>query len=185
MSRRPRSTGQALVEFTLIIPIFLSLLMGIFDFGRVVWASNSLASAAREGARFAIVHGGSPMDPCPVGPLSVQYGPIPSSWPADCLYPATTLPFSSDLASAYQASKQAIRNAALSAALAGGTSITVTVCYGVGCSGNTDSTAGDGNNARGNPVTVTVSSQLPLTVPALLGFSTFSVSGSSTMLVNH
>jgi TadE-like protein len=191
MSHRPRSTGQALVEFALVVPIFLVLLLGIFDFGRVVWASNSLASAAREGARFAIVHGGSPMDPCPVGPLSPQYGPLPSSWPADCLYPATTLPFSSDLVSAYQASKQAIRNAALSAALAGGTSIAVTVCYGVGCSGDTDSTtadgsnAPDGNNARGNPVTVRVSSQLPLAVPGLLGFSTFSVSGSSTMLVNH
>jgi len=170
MSRRPRSAGQALVEFSLVIPLFLSLLMGIFDFGRVVWASNSLASAAREGARFAIVHGGSPMDPCPVGPLSLQYGDPPAA-SASCPYPSP--------------SKQAVKNAALSAALAGGTSIAVAVCYGVGCSGDTDSTTGDGNNARGNPVTVTVSSQLPLTVPALLGFSTFSVSGSSTMLVNH
>jgi len=177
MSRRPRSAGQALVEFALVIPIFLALLMGIFDFGRVVWASNSLASAAREGARFAIVHGGSPMNPCPVGPLSPEYGAfplygaLPPTTPADCPYPAP--------------SKQAVRNAALSAALAGGTSIAVTVCYGVGCSGDTDSTGVDGNNARSNPVTVTVSSQLPLTAPALLGFSTFSISGSSTMLVNH
>lgn len=168
MSRRPRSTGQALVEFSLVIPLFLSLLMGIFDFGRVVWASNSLASAAREGARFAIVHGGSPMDPCPVGPLSLQYGDPPAA-SASCPYPAP--------------STQAIKNAALSAALAGGTSITVTVCYGVGCSGDAD--AAGATNARGTPVTVTVSSQLPLTVPALLGFTTFSVSGSSTMLVNH
>jgi Flp pilus assembly protein TadG len=170
MSRRPGSSGQALVEFALVVPIFLALLMGIVDFGRVVWASNSLASAAREGARFAIVHGGSPMDPCPVGPLAAQYGdPPPVS--SSCPDPAP--------------STKAVKDAALSAAMAGGTSIVVTVCYGLGCSGNTDSTTGDGDNTRGNPVTVTVSSQLPLTVPSLLGFSTFSVSGSSTMLVNH
>jgi len=168
MSRRPRSAGQALVEFTLIIPIFLSLLMGIFDFGRVVWASNSLASAAREGARFAIVHGGSPLDPCPVGPLSTQYGDPPAA-SASCPYPSP--------------SKQAVKDAATSAAMAGGTSIVVTVCYGAGCSGDTD--AALATNARGTPVTVAISSQLPLTVPSLLGFSTFSISGSSTMLVNH
>ena len=176
MSRRPRSTGQALVEFTLIIPIFLSLLMGIFDFGRVVWASNSLASAAREGARFAIVHGGSPMDPCPVGPLSLQYGSAPVASPS-CPYPSPL--------------KDAVRNAALSAAMAGGTNVVVTVCYGTldgtpngtPCSGNTDGPGA--TNARGTPVTVAISSQLPLTVPSLLGFSTFSISGSSTMLVNH
>jgi hypothetical protein len=170
MSRRSRSTGQALVEFALIIPIFLVLLMGIFDFGRVVWASNSLAYAAREAARFAIVHGGNPTDVCPVGPLSPGYGPAPTATPA-CPYPAP--------------SKLAIKNLALSQAMAGGTSIVVTVCYGAGCTGDADSSASDGNNGRGHPVTVTVSSQVPLTVPALLGFSSFNVSGSSTMLVNH
>jgi hypothetical protein len=169
MNRRPRSTGQALVEFALIIPIFLVLLMGIFDFGRVVWAQNSLASAAREGARFAIVHGGSSSDSCPVGPLSPDYG---GTVAGSCVNPSP--------------SKQAVKDAALSAALAGGIGVAVTVCYGVGCVGDTDnSILTDGNNARGHPVTVVISSQIPLTVPALLGFSTFSVSGSSTMLVNH
>jgi hypothetical protein len=44
--RRPsgRSRGQALVEFALILPIFVLLLVGILDFGR-----------AREGGRVAIV----------------------------------------------------------------------------------------------------------------------------------
>ncbi len=164
-----RSRGQALVEFALVIPLFLALVMGTLDMGRVVWAGNSLASAAREGARFAIVHGGAGSDPCPVGPLSPLYGDPPATWPADCLYPSP--------------SKEWIKNIASGAAIAGGSNVTVTVCYGAACSGDTDATGA--TNARGTPVTVTVTSQLPLIVPSLLGLGTFSVSGSSTMLVNH
>ena len=168
---RSRTRGQALVEFALMVPMFLALTMGVVDAGRVIWASTSLSAAAREGARLAIVHGGSPNDPCPMGPLTPDYdAPAPS--------PSTSCPYPSP-------SKQAIKNAAIAAAQAGGTGISATVCYGVGCTGDTDSTAGDGNNARGNPVTVTVSSQVALSVPALLGFSAFTISGSSTMLVNH
>jgi Flp pilus assembly protein TadG len=48
--------GQALVEFALVIPIFLLLLFAIFDLGRAVFAYNTLTSAAREGARLAIVN---------------------------------------------------------------------------------------------------------------------------------
>jgi len=48
--------GQALVEFALIIPIFLVIMVGIFDLGRAVFAYNTLTNAAREGARIAIVN---------------------------------------------------------------------------------------------------------------------------------
>jgi Flp pilus assembly protein TadG len=51
-----RGPGQALVEFALIIPIFLLLLVAIFDLGRAVFAFNTLTNAAREGARIAIVN---------------------------------------------------------------------------------------------------------------------------------
>jgi Flp pilus assembly protein TadG len=51
-----RRRGQALVEFALIIPLFLLLLVGIFDLGRAVFAYNTLTNAAREGARLAIVN---------------------------------------------------------------------------------------------------------------------------------
>jgi hypothetical protein len=72
-------------------------------------------------------------------------------------------------------------NAATTAAIAGGSAVTVQVCYGAGCSGNVDTT----NNARGQPVTVVITSRVDLVVPALLGRSGFDLSGSSTMLVNH
>lgn len=53
---RPRGRGQALVEFSLVIPIFLVLMVGVFDLGRAVFAYNTLTNAAREGARLAIVN---------------------------------------------------------------------------------------------------------------------------------
>ncbi len=39
-----------------MIPIFLILLIGLFDLGRAVFAYNTLTNAAREGARMAIVN---------------------------------------------------------------------------------------------------------------------------------
>ena len=47
--------GQAIVEFALIVSIFILVLMGIFDFGRAIFAFNTINQSAREGARLAIV----------------------------------------------------------------------------------------------------------------------------------
>ena len=44
-----------MVEFALILPLFILLLVGVFDFGRAVYAYNTINNAAREGGRFAIV----------------------------------------------------------------------------------------------------------------------------------
>lgn len=55
IGRRRDSRGQSLVEFALILPIFVLLLVGILDFGRAVFAFNTLNNAAREGGRVAIV----------------------------------------------------------------------------------------------------------------------------------
>jgi hypothetical protein len=45
------------VEFALVLPVFLLLVLGLFEAGRAVWYENTLAYAAREGTRYAIVHG--------------------------------------------------------------------------------------------------------------------------------
>src|SRR6476469_138889 len=50
-----RSRGQALVEFALVFPILMVMLIAIFDLGRAVFAYNDITNAAREGARLAIV----------------------------------------------------------------------------------------------------------------------------------
>jgi Flp pilus assembly protein TadG len=50
-----RSRGQALVEFALVLPIFLLLLFGLIDVGRYVYVSNAFNQAAREAARTGAV----------------------------------------------------------------------------------------------------------------------------------
>lgn len=52
---REQSRGQTLVEFALILPILILLLVGIFDFGRAVYAFNTVNNAAHEAARLAVV----------------------------------------------------------------------------------------------------------------------------------
>jgi Flp pilus assembly protein TadG len=47
--------GQTLVEFALILPIFILIVVGIFDAGRAVFAYHTANNAAREGGRQAIV----------------------------------------------------------------------------------------------------------------------------------
>jgi Flp pilus assembly protein TadG len=51
--------GQALVEFSLALIIFLALLMGVFDLGRGIYMFNGVSQAAREIARVTSVHPGS------------------------------------------------------------------------------------------------------------------------------
>lgn len=55
MPNRDRSRGQSLVEFALILPVFVLILVGIFDVGRAIYAYNTVNNAARQGARLAIV----------------------------------------------------------------------------------------------------------------------------------
>jgi Flp pilus assembly protein TadG len=51
--RTKRRRGQALVEFCLVIPIFLLVLCGIMDFGFLFFDRMTVINASREGARAA------------------------------------------------------------------------------------------------------------------------------------
>lgn len=53
-----RHTGQALVEFALVLPVFLLVLFGLIDVGRYVYMNSTLSQAAREGARVGAVQAG-------------------------------------------------------------------------------------------------------------------------------
>lgn len=66
--RRPRSRGQALVEFALVFPIIALLAFGFIDVGRAVFTANTLTNAARQAARVAIVN---QLDPV-AGPWECQ-----------------------------------------------------------------------------------------------------------------
>jgi hypothetical protein len=50
-----RTRGQSLVEFALVIPIFLLMFFGLIDVGRFVYLNSTLSQAAREGARLGSV----------------------------------------------------------------------------------------------------------------------------------
>lgn len=69
---RGRSRGQSLVEFSLILPVLVIMVLGIVDFGVGLRSYISLTNAAREGARFAAV------------------GNAAGSYPANCTTPNTT-----------------------------------------------------------------------------------------------
>ncbi len=51
----PVAHGQGLVEFALVLPIFLLMLFGLVDGGRYVYMNSVISQAAREGARLATV----------------------------------------------------------------------------------------------------------------------------------
>lgn len=53
MARRQR--GAAIVEFALVAMIFLTLLIGIVEFGRWLFTLNTASEATRLGARWAVV----------------------------------------------------------------------------------------------------------------------------------
>jgi hypothetical protein len=128
-----------------------------------------VGTAAREAARYAIVHGGSLSTDCPVGPASPDlFVPAPST---DCPHPSP--------------SKQSIKDEAERWLIGVGGSPSISVCYGnvTTCSGDVDEVGA--TNERGTAVTVTVRADVDLAAPSLLGFGGFDVSGTTTMLVNH
>lgn len=45
--------GQGLVEMSVVLPVFLLVLVGVFDGGRAVYTNSTLSQAVREGARLA------------------------------------------------------------------------------------------------------------------------------------
>ena len=56
MFHAKREEGATLVEFALVIPVLLLLVIVILDLGRAVNAYVTVSNASREGARYATVH---------------------------------------------------------------------------------------------------------------------------------
>ena len=178
MKRRSRTRGQALVEFALIFPVFILLLVSIFDLGHVVWANNSLATASREAARFAVVHGGSNRaNTCPQGPLSSDWTGTAKSADECGFTPSSLSPLLD--------SREGIKDEAREWLSGVGGITTISVCYGQVSSCANDVDAAGATNARGSKVTVTVTSRIGLAAPSLFGFGAFTLSGTATMLVNN
>lgn len=55
--RRPRDQlGAAAVEFALVLPLLLTLVLAVIEFGYMFFSEASVAGAAREGARNYAIH---------------------------------------------------------------------------------------------------------------------------------
>jgi len=54
-ARRRRHAGQGLVEFALILPVFLLIIFGVVDFGRAIFQYNTVAESSRQADRLAVV----------------------------------------------------------------------------------------------------------------------------------
>ncbi len=60
MRPRRKERGQELVEYALILPIMMLILMSILDLGRAVYYYSAIHNSAREGARYGVIN---PEDP--------------------------------------------------------------------------------------------------------------------------
>lgn len=72
---RPRhhERGAAVLEFSIVSVMLLSLMFGIIDFGRGLYAYSMVVNGARLGARYAIVRGaGCTTTGCPANSDAVQ-----------------------------------------------------------------------------------------------------------------
>jgi len=60
--RRRDSRGASAVEFALVIPIFMWVVVGIVNFGFVFADQMALSNGARQAARYAVVEGPTCLD---------------------------------------------------------------------------------------------------------------------------
>jgi TadE-like protein len=149
-----------MVEFALVAPIFFILIFAIIEGARFTFYYEMLNNAARDGARYAIVHGSNALDGCPSGP------PAPDTY--NCDEPGENV-------------KQAVSNGAIGLVDSG----SVTVSPPVWLSTPDQPNPGDpntGDNRRGNYVTVfveyTYSPIMPLLPP-------ITISARSSLVINN
>ncbi len=184
-TRRPgeRERGQALVEFAVILPIFLLIVFGVFDVGRAVYVNSVLSQAAREGARLGATEAG--WVGVPDAGCVADKSAITSSNPGAHVCPATTAALKAHIG-------EAVNGMAVSVG-----AIDVYISCNDGSVGDpvpsgawTDGAAEAGNActtaaSTGDVVSVRVSHVYqPITpiIGSLLG--TPSLSGSATMIIN-
>jgi Flp pilus assembly protein TadG len=68
--------GSTLIEYTFVLLMSLTMLFGIIDFGRALYAYHYISNAAREGTRYASVRGATcdnaTVTPCPATTREIQ-----------------------------------------------------------------------------------------------------------------
>jgi len=72
---REGERGSNLVEYGVVLVLMLTMIFGLIDFGRALYAYHFVSGAAREGTRYAMVRGNacnSSLPGCPAGPSDIQ-----------------------------------------------------------------------------------------------------------------
>ena len=101
LSPRACREGQSLVEFALVLPLFLLLVLAVVDGGRAVFAYNQMGEVVRNVARVASTtcfRTAAPCDADVAGPIKSAIdsqgaglqGPV--TWTVQCVDPATAAP---------------------------------------------------------------------------------------------
>lgn len=50
------SSGASAVEFAMVLPVLLAVLVGVLEFGRALWLRHDMQFAVEEAARFALAN---------------------------------------------------------------------------------------------------------------------------------
>ncbi|MDA8202557.1 MAG: pilus assembly protein [Chloroflexi bacterium] len=182
--RRVAAAGQTLIEFALVLPIFLMMVFGVIDAGRYVYMDSVLSQAAREGARVAAVEASwigwssNPSNPLFNSACNTTDGPVcppdAAHLQADVLSAANRMvaPFG-PIAAVYISCDSPANGAP-----------TGNWTSGSACTGASDPLT-PGTGATGNLVSVRVQLTFtPLTPVISQLFGSFTTSGSATMVIN-
>ena|SRR5229473_837375 len=80
---RNEDRGSSLVEYAVIFSLFITMLLGIADFSRALYAYHFVSSQAREATRYAMVRGCTPAIPtvCPTAATSSDIQTFASNVP--------------------------------------------------------------------------------------------------------
>jgi hypothetical protein len=77
--QRGSARGQTLVETAMVLPLFLTVVLGIIVLGIGLFYQQQVVNAARETARYAAIHSATSQDPvCSWLPVNVGMVPDPS-----------------------------------------------------------------------------------------------------------
>lgn len=75
LTQRKSEKGATLAELAVVALLFFTLVIGIIEFGRLLYTHNALTDATRRGARFAALHHGAGTDDEMAVKNFVVYGP--------------------------------------------------------------------------------------------------------------
>jgi Flp pilus assembly protein TadG len=166
-SRKRKTRGQALVEFALVAPLFFLFMFAIIEGARFVFYNEMLNNATREGARYAIVHGGNTKDGSTTPPFCASGPAAPSTDPCDV--PGANV-------------KEAVRTGAIGLIDTGTLSIPDPIWTVANDDLPNPGDASSGTNARGNYVTVFVDYSYSPIIPLL---PSINISARSSLVINN